>query len=296
MADDTNNLALKSENSEGLPPENAEQEQQTEESTETSGESASPSAETAALEQEARQSGWVAKQEWVDQHGSEKGWKSAEDYIDFRRNFLPIVTRENKELRAKIAALEAKETQREAQQREAKVSTDRQILRAQMRQAREDGDWDKVDEITDQLFDLKVAEKTPPVAAKTAPPVDPEVQRDFLEFTARNPWVKTDQRLAKIFAVELKNVMEAGIAESYPEAFEEARDRMRRLYPEKFPTTRRTSMAESGGERGAGKNGSRSWNDLKPEVKAEYEKFLEDTPKVKREELVKRFPAEYFRT
>src|SRR4029077_181322 len=122
--------------------------------------------------------------------------------------------------------MEAEREQEKKDRAESQSRYERENLKAQLKQAREDNDWDKVDEISDKLLDLKVAEKAPQAAVK-AQPIDPEVQRDFTEFADRNPWVKTDKKLAKLFAVQLKNVMDAGAADSIPEAMETAKKMLR---------------------------------------------------------------------
>jgi hypothetical protein len=243
------------------------------------------------VEQEARSSGWVSKDEWLEAHGSDKGWKSASDYVEFRRNFLPIISKENKELRKRLEQLERERATERTQQEQAKAQLAREQLRLEMRAAREDGDWDKVDALTEKLLDLRVAEKPKPAPGPV--PIDPEVQRDYNEFAKRNPWLNTDKRLTKVFAIQLKGIMDTGAADSIPEAFEDAKDLVKRMYPEKFLA--RKAMAESGGESGTNNRTTRSWSQLKPDVRASYENFLEDNPKVKKEDLLRRFPADFFR-
>ena len=248
-------------------------------------------------EQEARQSGWVSKDEWVETHGSDRGWKSASDYVDFRKAFVPILSKENKELREKIKKLEERDAQREQAEAESKRNFERSSLQLELRQARDNNDWDKADEIAGKLLDLKLAEK--PKAVPPPQAIDPEIQRDFLEFQGRNPWLKTDKRLAQVFGVQLKGIMETGGFDSIPDALESARDMVKRMYPEKFPAARRSAMAESGGESHTGAKRTVSWSQLKPDVRQVYDKFVADTPGVTREMLLKRFASdnpEFFRS
>jgi hypothetical protein len=247
------------------------------------------------IETEARDGGWVSKEEWVETHGSERGWKSAEDYVDFRRAFVPILSKDNKALREEVRKLKEQLDKRDADEAASRVEFQKQSLQLELRQARENNDWDKADEIAGKLLDLKLAEK--PKAVPSAQPVDPQVQQDFLAFQERNAWIKTDQRLARIFGIQLKSVMEMDPTTPVPEALEQARDMTKRLYPEKFP--RRTAMAESGGDAPAGSRRQVSWSQLKPDVRQTYEKFIEDTPGLTRELLLKRFARdnpEFFRS
>jgi hypothetical protein len=281
------------EESEVLDPENPTVVVEAEEGGEEEGVRAE--AVPPEVEKEAREAGWVPKEDWVHTHGNEKGWKSATDFVDFRRNFLPLAQRENRELRAQLAKIQQEREQEKKERAEAEANYQRQSLKLELKQARDDGDREREDAILDKLFDLKVADRAKPAPAAAAP--SPEVQRDILDFAGRNPWLKANPRLAAVFAVQLKAVNDTGAAPSLPERLEMAKDFTRRMYPEEFPGNRRTSMAESGGEHGH-VNGSnkRSWSDLKPDIKAEYEDFVAKTKGVTKEALLREFPSEYFRS
>jgi hypothetical protein len=247
-----------------------------------------------SAEVEARQNGWVDKDQWVENHGNEKGWKPADEFLDFRRNFLPILSKENREYRERIKKLEDALAKRDEQEAESRRNLERSTLQIQLRQAREENDWDKADEVANKLLDLKLTEK--PKAAPSVPALDPEVQAGVMDFGKRNSWLQTDPRLAKVFARQLKVIVESDPNLAPIEALEDAKDMVKRLYPEKFPSGRRTAMAEGGGESGASGRTTRSWSQLKPEVRAEYDKFVEMNPEIKRENLLKRFGPEMFRS
>ena len=89
--------------------------------------------------------------------------------------------------------------------------------------------------------------------------------------------------------------MDTGAATNIDEGLELAKDMVKRMYPEQFNSARRTSMAESAGESSVTRMAKRSWSDVKPEIREDYEQMLRTTPGLTKEGLLKRFPAEYFR-
>ena len=255
-----------------------------------------PSEEVKEAEVEARNNGWVPKEQWVETHGTDKGWKSAEDFVEFGRNFGPIIRKENKELRKQVAEMAQKLAERERKEQEAEATLARERLKYELKAAREDGDRDREDEIIDKMLDLKVAAKTAP-AAQVAPPVNPEVEREVLDFQARNPWFNTDQKLSRVFTAQVAMLKQADPAMGVTEVLGEARDIVRRMYPEKFPAGRRAAMAEAGGESNTVRvNGQRSWADVKPEYREAYnDRYFEMNPEIKRENVLRRLPADAFR-
>ncbi len=255
-----------------------------------------PDAAAGAVEKEALAAGWVTKDEWVARKGSEKGWRPAEQYMEVRSHVLPVVSRENRELRAQVAEMRAKMEARDRAEAEQKANYERTSLKLELKQARDDQDWDRFDALTEKMLDLKVAEKTAPVAARPAAnAIDPEVQRAFVDFAAANPWVKDDPFLGKRLAIEVKNILEADPKMAVDDVLREAREEIVTRYPHKF-NGRRTAMAESGGESGTASSGKRSWNDLRGEWKEQYtDKYFKMNPGVTRELLLRNMPPDAFR-
>ncbi len=251
-----------------------------------------------AAEDEARSSGWVTEAEWKEQHnGSLKGWKPASEFNEFRSAMLPLVSKENKALRAELAAIKEKFAAQEAEQAKAALVLRKETLRQQLRTARDSGDADAEDRIMDEMLDLKTSEKAKPAPQNNG--IDPEVAKSVQQFGERNPWLKTNPVLMKNFTVELKAIKDAGAADNIGDMLEIAKERVKRMYPEQF--SRRTSMAETDGEDRAASSrpGTFRWSDLKAEYKDAYDdKYFRDNPLVKKENLLKRFaqsPKDYFK-
>ncbi len=248
-------------------PVPAEAATEIDEETDETVEAAAPAVDP-AVEQDARDAGWVPMDEW---RGPKEKWRPADQFLEFRNHVLPVVQRENAQLRAKVAAIEARDAARQQADAQARQALQRENLRAELRAAREEGDWDKVDTITEKMFDLRVQQ----VAAPQAPKIDPEVQREFTDFAGKNDWLSKDRELAVDFAIELKQIVESGAAQDIQTALSIAKRRVQRTNPDKFkPRTPGRAMAESGGSSGLVSAGQKVWANLKPEFRIQADKDI----------------------
>ena len=285
----------------------AEQEQevsvQVEESTETVVASA-PADD--GSEREARDSGWVPKDKWK---GPPERWRPAKEFLEVRDTVLPVVQKENKALKRqleeagnRIAALEAKDRENA----EKRTKLDREALKYERKQALENGDHDRVNEIDGAIIDAAVAAKTN--AQVQQPQIDPEVQRTWNEFASDNEWVQKPKMQRVLFA-QLKAMRESGTDIQGREMLDEAKDFLKRLYPDEIeparaadpePRRRPSAMAETGGSNGATRSRSYSWSDLKPEAREALEPMMQEFGLTK-EGVLRRCasdpnPSQYFRS
>ena len=248
------------------------------------------------VEREAREAGWVSQSEWK---GDPKRWRDANTYVETRNHVLPLVQKENKSLREKLAAADARlarleqvEHEREKQREALSIET----LKMQRRQAAEEGDQDRVAEIEDKLFDAKVREKlTPPPQQR----MNPEVERIWTEYQEDNPWVK-DSKMEQVLREKMVLMRQAGSTLIGRELLDEATDRVKREYPEKFGRQTRAAMNESDGFNGHDRGNVRRWSDLRPDVRTTLEQMIADNPGMKRESVLRRCaedsdPSQYFR-
>ena len=249
-------------------------------------------AESTRVEQEARAAGWVPQEEW---DGAPDRWRPAADFLEVRETMRKITREENQSLRAKLAALETRERERERRENEARSQITRDSLRLELKQAQEENNWDRVNEITDKILDLKVER----IAQPQAPRIDPHVQEAWEGFAGQNRWLMVDNELKANFAVELKAVVDANAARTLEDAMALAKKRVMKLYPEKFRGNGRpsASMAEMGGTPGAS-GGGRTWADLKPEYRRDAERDIQKGKYTKEQFLANCLnepnPSEYF--
>jgi hypothetical protein len=257
--------------------------------------SAEVQAEQERVDAEAREAGWVPKEDW---NGPAEKWKPAKDFLDFRDHVLPTVQKENRELKARLARLEQAHREREENIRQAEARIERDSIKRQLREARAEGNDELVDQLEDKLFDMR----SPTPARQSNNEMPPETKAAWDAFRSDNPWVEKDQGLGGAFARQLKLIIDTRTANSPEEAFTIAKDEVRRMYPERFKPRQSTAMAEGGGSRGTPPpaNG-RSWNNLTPAARSAFDDQLDQmnlTGKAREESkarILRDCDAEHFR-
>ena len=247
--------------------------------------------------------GWVPKEQW---RGPEERWVDARAFNERYESVLPVVQKENAKLASELRAQQAElaELRRQAQEWQ-KSQQDQERARAQLRldtlkmerkTAIENQDWDTVVRVDDELLDLKVTEKTAP--KPSAPPQDPEVKRILLNFAQENPIFDKDEEMAQVLAEQVTVMRASGSPLKGRELLDKAKERVQRMYPERFGAIprRQHAMAETGGSPSGGRSTvGKQWNDLKPEYREANDRFIKTTPGITRDDIVKNAPPEAFR-
>jgi hypothetical protein len=255
-------------------------------------------AREAEAAEEMRRVGWVDRDEWVAAGKPIASWKPASEFKSFRESLIGVVRGENSELRAKLAAMEQRERAREQREQEARERITSETLRSELKLARENSDWDKVDEITEKLLDQKVAKVAP--AKPAQPALDPAVVESATRFKQANAWVETDKPLGATFALELKNIVDLRLTDNFDEALKLAKERTQRLYPEKFRSRQngqRHAMADTGGTPGVAVGG-RTLADVKEQYRRQVERDVAEKKYTVKEWLAAAAedPNEYFKS
>jgi hypothetical protein len=244
------------------------------------------------IEQEARDGGWISETEWMSSHnGSKKGWKPADQYVEFRRGVLPVVQKENRALRAQVAALAAKDRARETAELERNSRIETAALSAELREAAEAQDWDRHAELI-----RKVATQAAPPPPAAKPTLSPEVQAEVEEFANSNSWLKTDKVASRAFAREIKLIIDTNTADNLADAMEQAKEEVVRRYPDRFRRAPTRAMGESAGEStriNGGKN--HSWANLKPDYRRQAERDIA-AGRYSQKDYLAACDDEYFRT
>ena len=258
------------------------------------GESAG--APTEDVEREAREAGWVPQDQWK---GDPRKWRSAETYIETRNHVLPLVQKENKSLRAQLDAMRTEvarlaqaEQERQVQREQLSIDT----LKMQRRQALEENDHERLTEIDSKLMDAAIRQRTTPAPQQR---MNPEVQRIWTDFQEENTWVK-DPKMEQVLREKMVLMRQAGSTLLGRELLDEATDRVKREYPEKFGRANRAAMSESGGFNGSSREAGAkvSWSDLKPEVRDAYDQYLSTEKGMTKQKFLENCaqnPKEYFR-
>jgi chromosome segregation ATPase len=156
--------------------------------------------------QEAREMGWVEKEEW---EGPEEKWVDAKTFVERGEHIMPILRANNKRLKQDLLtrdkeidtlkqSVDAANKAIKALQKHYTEATERAVeqarkdLREQLKQAREVGDVDAEEEIREKLTDLKEA-KADAVQDQEPPKQDqPQYSPDFIAWKDENPWFGRD--------------------------------------------------------------------------------------------------------
>lgn len=230
---------------------------------------------------EARSMGWVDKRAF---RGDPNNWVDATTFLKRGREVLPIVKSQleaersaNAQLRQEVAEI------KEAAKSYTKFVDDQQKLQREYRygalkEARKEAlqaeDFDRVNNIDIEMQELRAtAEKKTNGAATTTTAPDPEAKRLWDDNVRTHPFL-SDAGAKEDWQAEAISVRLAGNKDVGQKFVDRVNDRMRRLYPERFDQRRRPAMVDDGGEGGPGNTGGgeRSWDNLLPGYKREYEK------------------------
>lgn len=165
---------------------------------------------------EARQMGWQPLEKF---RGDPAKWTDAKTYVERGKEIMPLLRANNARLLGELstvkeqlqAANTAIEQLREvsAEITKERVKAVRKELQAGIRTAREEGNVEEEDALTDKLAELRAAEKETPARAAPQASGAPAVDPAFTRWAAKeeNSWFGQDQRrtaLAMGIARELR--------------------------------------------------------------------------------------------
>jgi septum formation inhibitor MinC len=230
--------------------------------------------------QEARQMGWLPKEEFK---GRPEAWVDATTYVDKGRHVLPIVSAHNKELQqtvqrvagqvsslqialqaanATIAAIE----ESAAADVEEQVKAARENLKTELEAASREGNHAAVAEITDKLTQLpeKKEEKKEVPNAQKPPPLAPEMQAWY----AANPDFVSDRRrvsLGNAIAAELREKGETSIGPVFMDKVRDEVNKALGITSQHRPG--KTDAGNGGGGRKDAQSVNKTYADLPQEAK-----------------------------
>lgn len=235
-------------------------------------------ADSAAVLAEARQLGWVPREEF---RGDPARWTDAETFVQRGHEVMPLLRANNTRLLEELTAVRAqlKEmhgTVEALQAADAEITKERvaavkKELMAGIKAAREDGDVETEVALTGELAGLKAAEKAPPPAPPQKP-ADPAVDPAFTAWAAlpENQWFGRDKRrtaLAMGIAEELRGDRANDRLVGIPFYERVAAEVEATINPRQPPVDRvEGSRGGSGGSGGAGR--ARTYASLPADAKA----------------------------
>jgi len=262
----------------------------------------------AKIEAEAREQGWVPKEEF---RGPEDQWRDAGEFLERGKQINPILRKHNEELKARAERTEQKLTELTEQiseQRktfeqfmshrdkvlEAEYSRKLKDLKRKMRAAVEEGNVEEFDNLQEELEVVESTKPAPPSKEEpkdegnSSPPPDPVMEK----WIADNSWYATDPSMraaADAYGAGLRVTNPGLVGEAFLNAVTE---QMKKIYPDKFgnPMRKVGSGVEetTPGPSPTGGSGE-TYEDLPAEAKAICDRFV-------KEELMTRdqYVKEYF--
>lgn len=201
-------------------------------------------------EQRALDNGWVPKEEW---DGNPDDWVPAKVF-NMRGEFFSRIARDKREIQELKESMNAL-VEHNKKLYQAGYEEGLRRLKAEKRQALEEGDTEAVLEIDDKIDDLQKTHETEKrnfeaAVQKRAPQLDPAV----VQWIADNPWYEEDPVLRSVADAIATDIFQAaqrvGKQVAVADITREVGKQVRERFPDKFPKGRRTpDPVENGSSR-----------------------------------------------
>lgn len=192
------------------------------------------------LELEAMEQGWLPKDKFVEAGHSEDEWTTAREFKK-HGELMARIEAQGKELRATRSSLNALKGHYE-RVKETEFKHALETLKAQKKQALEDGDADAVIEVDEKIAEVREVQKAQAVQV-------PEVNPAFTEWVNSNKWYSTDQEM-QTFADSIGRsyaISNPGIAPT--EVLSYVSTKVKQAFPEKFKNVNRQTASPVEGVR-----------------------------------------------
>lgn len=277
--------------------------------TEGTGEGRQVGSESSGAEEEARLSGWVPKEEF---HGDESEWVDAETFVRRGKEINPILRKNNERLMAELKKrdkelAEVRGTLKEFGEHYKKLTETaykraQDEIKAQIRQARQTGDWELLDSLEENLDALKEESQNIKVpGVKEREKEEPQGEINLEAEKILQGWVKDNQWYAKSPALQATaDGLAIQLARQRPdlvgtrEFLDKVAYAVKKIHPNAFKNPNREAGSPAGGSSstnsGARPSGKKTYSDLPPDAKAACDRFCKDIPGYTKEKYV----SEYF--
>ncbi len=272
-------------------------------------EEAATNAEHDVAVEKAKQLHWVPKEEYT---GDPAKWRDAEEFLEFGERVLPIVQENNKRLIADNAALKreiaeirdkvakfAKVHEQTEQMAYAKAIAD---LRVERKEALENGDYDRAEEVTEKIETTKAASvQEKQVEQQVATEAPAVVQKIYDEWAKENQWAvegsDTYDLDMEAYArgigdamVKKQNISATG--EDFRPFLDKIAKKVKERFPEKFGNPARKAAASVEGDGGAGDSApasKKTYTNLPKEAKESCDFLIATGTFANRDEYLKKY-------
>ena len=234
------------------------------------------------IETEARSQGWVPQEEFK---GNPDHWRDAPEFVEFGRKLNPILRKTNDELKREIAAVKQQfegykgtveqlvKAQQESLKRE--YNDQIQVLKLQIREARNTGDYDTADQYQEHLDTLKEnkPEFEAPAANKT--PEFAFSANEYQEFLAEgHQYLETDKQVGNIAQAVALRRWQQDKSLTGKEFLRSVMEEVKSVIPEKFTARKPRPMVEGATAGVSAPTSQVSYSRLTPVEKAACDDFV----------------------
>lgn len=243
----------------------------------------------AAIEAEAREVGWVPKDQF---RGPVDRWTDAKEFLDYAGKAVPALKATNRRLSRDMEDLRRKNAEYDgkfkAQEATLKVLSDNQVtaavtdlkeqqteLQTSIDAAIERNDLKEYNRLRDELDLVKEKIRNPPkpavdsaAATAQAGPVDVMNSPEYRQFEQDNPWFKDNSMMAAAAVAAMAELNKRPEAKtmSLSQKFAHVETETKKAFG--MATARRDVKVDGGGGGGnTGGDGGRSYHDLPPDAK-----------------------------
>ena len=246
-----------------------------------------------AVEAEAREKGWVPKEEF---RGDPTKWTDAQQFLELNKN----VRQDRDRLRSDINGLRSANANLEARLRaqqaaldalqadvvETKTATldDQEAdLTAQIREARKSGDFDTEETLRDKREEIRrqkaglTVDKTRQTDQTRGNGKDAVNTPEFQAFLAENPWFESDKVMAAAAVAILADMNASGRTKDLTPSQRfalVAEETKKRFGIQDRRTTSKTEGSRGGADSGGGDGTGRTYADLPADAKAACDKLV----------------------
>jgi hypothetical protein len=246
------------------------------------------------IEKEARALGWVPQEEFK---GNKDRWVGAEEFVERGHTLMPLLSQNNKRLRAELSTRDQKIDTLTKQVQNANTAIEKleqhyteankravdnakAQLKEELKQAREDNDVDKeyevrekLDELTERQREINAQRPEKKKEEEKKTPDDTGYTPEFKEWLSENSWFGQDKKKTKEITRIAEDLREDGTEFSGVDFFNECvrvwEERNGNSDEEEEKPRRPTSKVESSANRTSNrKAGGRTYADLPAEAKA----------------------------
>ena len=217
------------------------------------------------VEAKAREQGWTPKEEFeANPDNAGKKWRDAEEFVDRGELFSKIdeLSRKYKSTQKTLDQLNDHHKKVKESEYQRALAT----LKAQKKEALEEGDADALIEIDDRIADVKAAQKVERTTQA-------ELPEELEQWIGKNPWYETDKEMA-----DDADAIGIGYKAKHPsvspaEVLSHVEKQMKKLYPEKFTNPNRPKAGvESPSTRGTSKSSSPQLTEEQERVVRNFER------------------------